>query len=193
MSSISLKQTLDRLGLKQSEFARLIGMSTRSVSLWATGESSLPGPVAAYLRVLELLPAETRAEELKRVQGRSKMIDEGLYNIEYRAKAPHCDGDELGSALAVLRNGKILGSDRWGAVFQGSYEYDQVARKNAVHLRLHVPPEGELVTGFEAGPEGAIVEVVGQFERAAPVSRAMANIAGQPLEVTMTYLGALPN
>lgn len=195
MTNLSLKEALERLGLKQAEFARLIDMSARTVSLWATGESPLPGPVAAYLRVLQLLPADTRAEEFRRVQGRSKMIDEGLYNLEYRSTV--LDGGEAdaagGSALAVLRNGKILGSDRWGAVFMGSYEFDPVSQSNAVHLRLHVPPQGQLVTGFSAGPEGAIIEVAGQFERAAPVSRAVADVAGRPLEVTMTYLGALPN
>ncbi len=195
MLNLSLKDVLERLGLKQSEFARLIEMSPRTVSLWATGESPLPGPVAAYLRVLQLLPTEARAEEFRRVQGRSKMIDEGLYNVEYRSPEQFGLGPTAasGSALAVLRNGKILGSDRWGAVFMGSYEFDPVSETNAVHLRLHIPPEGELITGFAAGPEGAIIEVAGQFERAAPVSRTVADIAGQPLEVTMTYLGALPN
>ncbi len=193
MLNTSFKETLEHLGLKQAEFARLIEMSPRSVSLWATGESPLPGPVAAYLRVLQLLPAEVRAQELRRVQGRSKMIDEGLYNVEYRFTGSHSVDADVGSALAVLRNGKILGSDRWGAVFMGSYEFDPVNETNAVHLRLHVPPQGELVTGFAAGPEGAIIEVAGQFERAAPLTRTIADIAGQPLEVTMTYLGALPN
>ena len=193
--NLSLKESLERLGLKQSEFARLIEMSPRTVSLWATGESPLPGPVTAYLRVLQLLPADVRAEEIRRVQGRSKMIDEGLYNVEYRSVSQSdCSLDDAsGSALAVLRNGKILGSDRWGAVFMGSYEFDPVSETNAVHLRLHVPPQGEVVTGFAAGPDGASIEIAGQFDRAAPVSRTIADVAGRPLQVIMTYLGALPN
>lgn len=193
MTNLRLKDTLERLGLKQAEFARLIKMSPRSVSLWATGESPLPGPVAAYLRVLQLLPADARADELRRVQGRSKMIDEGLYSVEYRSAVPCSSDGESGSALAVFRNGKILGSDRWGAVFMGSYEFDPVSEINAVHLRLHVPPRGQLVTGFAAGPEGAVLEISGQFDRAAPLARTVAEIGGKPLEVTMTYLGALPN
>lgn len=120
-------------------------------------------------------------------------MDEGLYNLEYRSSVLGASSESGGSALAVLRNGKILGSDRWGAVFMGSYEFDPVAELNSVHLRLHVPPEGELVTGFAAGPEGAIIEVAGQFARAAPVTRAVAEVAGHPVEVTMIYLGALPN
>lgn len=191
--SFRLKDSLDRLGLKQAELARLIEVSPRTVSLWATGESSLPGPVAAYLRVLQLLPAETLAQELKRVQGRSKMIDEGLYNLDYRSSVLGEGGQDGGNALAVLRNGKILGSDRWGAVFMGSYEFDPVSETNSVHLRLHVPPAGQLVTGFEAGPDGAVIEISGRFERAAPVTRTIAEVAGLPVEVTLTYLGALPN
>ncbi|MCB1513431.1 MAG: hypothetical protein KDJ18_01180 [Hyphomicrobiaceae bacterium] len=120
-------------------------------------------------------------------------MDEGLYTLDYHAAHAAGDQSSRGNALAVLRNGKILGSDHWGAVFMGSYEYDAVSETNAVHLRLHVPPGGELVTGFAAGPEGAILEISGCFGRAAPVARAIAEVAGQPLEVTMTYLGALPN
>lgn len=189
----SLKDVLDRIGLKQVELAQLVDVSARTVSLWATGETPLPGPVAAYLRVLQVLPPESRAVELRRISGRSKMIDEGLYNVEYRSSLLCSSDGDYGSALAVLRNGKILGSDRWGAVFMGSYEFDPVQETNSVHLRLHVPPQGELVTGFAAGPQGAVIDVAGQFERAAPVSRTVAEVAGQPVEVTMTYLGALPN
>lgn len=189
---LSLKEKLDRLGLRQSEFARLIDVSPRTVSLWATGEIAVPGPATAYLRVLQLLPADALSRELKRIEGRSRMMDEGLYNLEYRRGGGRCD-DEGGSALAALRNGKILGSDRWGGVFMGSYEYDPVTERNSVHLRLSVPPEGRLVTGFAAGPEGATLDVVGSFERAAPVTKAQALVAGEPIEVTMTYLGPLPN
>lgn len=191
MSHLSLKETLERLGLRQSELARLIEVSPRTVSLWATGEIAIPGPAAAYLRVLQLLPADVLARELRRIEGRSRMMDEGLYNVEYRSNA--CVDQERGSALAALRNGKILGSDRWGGVFMGSYEYDPVTERNSVHLRLSVPPEGRLVTGFSAGPEGATLDVVGSFERAAPITKAQALVAGEPVEVTMTYLGPLPN
>ncbi len=53
----------------------------------------------------------------------------------------------------------------------GSYEFDSISETNAVYLRLLVPPEGPFITGYSAGPEGAILEISGQFERAAPVTR----------------------
>lgn len=191
MANLGLKDVLERLGLKQTEFARLIEVSPRTVSLWATGESALPGPVAAYLRVLQVLPADALAGEMKRVKGRSKMMDEGIYSLEYSGGTD--DSSERGSALAALRNGKILGSDRWGAVFMGSYEFDPVTERNSVHLRLNVPPDGRLITGYAAGPEGATLDIVGSFERAAPKTTAVASLEGAELEVTLTYIGPLPN
>ena len=104
------------------------------------------------------------------------------------AAAPDGDG-----ALAVLRNGRILGSDRWGGVFMGSYEYDPVQEVSKVHVRIDVPPEGMLVTGFSAGPAGAMIDIVAEFERATPIVTTMVEVAGHPLEVQLTYIGPLPN
>ncbi|MDX2290376.1 MAG: hypothetical protein NW217_16345 [Hyphomicrobiaceae bacterium] len=188
MQNFGLRDALDRLGLKQADFARLIEVSPRTVSLWATGESALPGPVAAYLRVLVLLPTERLAGELARIKGRKKMFDEGLYSLSYGAQGL----EDRDSALAVLRNGKILGSDRLGGVFSGSYEFDESAEVNRMHVRLQVPPCGTLVTGYAVGPQGAVIDIVGAFERAAPVARTTVDVLGAPVDVQLTYLGALP-
>jgi hypothetical protein len=113
--------------------------------------------------------------------------------IDYRSAELCGEDGDCGSELAVLRDGKILGSDRSNAVFMGSYEFDPLSETNAVLLRLHVPPQGQLIAGYSAGPEGAIPEVSGQFDRTAPVARTVADVAGTPLEVTITFVGALPN
>lgn len=191
MQEQNLKHVLERLGLRQSELARLVDVSQRSVSLWATGETPLPGPVAAYLRVLLLLPAHALAVELRRLGERNKMLDEGIYGLNYKGEnMGELDGE---SALAVLRNGKILGSDRNGGVFMGSYEYDPKRELNKVHVRMQVPPDGVLVTGYSAGPDGAVLDIVGAFERASPVATTVVEVAGRPVEVQLTYLSPLPN
>ena len=134
----SLKDVLERLGLRQAELAKLLDVSARTVSLWATGETPLPGPVAAYLRVLRSAGAEVLASELRRLEGRDKMFNEGIYGVSYKGENMGLlDGD---SGLAVLRNGKILGSDRWGGVFMGRYEYDPVREHNRVHVRMQIRP-----------------------------------------------------
>lgn len=192
MRDRQLKDVLERIGLKQAELARLIGVSQRTVSQWATGDAALPGPAAAYLRVLQKLPPAALAEEFGRLEGRKLMLDEGLYGLDYWAAGLASSGNEAGAGLAVLRNGKILGSDRWGGIFEGSYAFDPVKRANTVHVRLQVPPRGELVTGFAAGPKGAMVDIVGSFVRAAPIASTVVSIEGQPVAVKLAYLGALP-
>ncbi|MEO1543723.1 MAG: hypothetical protein AAFR75_06870 [Pseudomonadota bacterium] len=191
MSDVNLKRTLKAFGLKQSEFAQLVDVSLRTVSLWASGERPLPGPVQGYLRLLALLPSETRAREFQRLEGRNNMLDDGVYALDYRGES----GGEaaIGDALAVLRNGRILGSDRWGGTFTGSYDFDAAEKSNTLHVRLAVPPGGLLVNGFSAGPDGATVEIVGQFDRAAPVSKTSVVIGGKPIDLQLTYIGPLPN
>ncbi len=187
----NLKGTLLKLGLRQSELALLLDVSPRTVSQWSTGDVTLPGPVAAYLRVLQCLSASQQAEEFARIEGRTKMLDEGIYGLSYRSG--ECCEPAADSALAVLRAGKVLGSDRWGGVFSGSYEFDNKREINTLHVRLRIPADGELVTGFTAGPEGATVDIVGAFARAAPMTTATVDVAGQPVEVQLRYLGPLPN
>jgi len=118
------------------------------------------------------------------------MLENGIYGLDYRAQNAAENG---GGALAVLRDGKILGSDPWGGVFTGIYNYDSKERLNEVRLRLDVPPEGVLVTGFCAGPTGATLDIVGTFERAAPKMATVVEVSGAPVEVQLTYLGPLPN
>src|SRR3990167_7773023 len=121
----------------------------------------------------------------------SGMLQDGLYGLHYAAA---CGGEPAGArGLAVLREGKVLGSDPWGAVFTGTYEFDAARQLNKVRLRLDVPPEGTLITGFSAGPAGATLDIVGAFERSAPETAAVIQVAGAALSVQLSYLGPLPN
>lgn len=188
---VGLKQALERLGLKQIELARLIEVSPRTVSLWATGEVALPGPVAAYLRVLQAAGPDVLAAEFARLDGRKKSFDEGVYTFSYALNGASAESG--GDALAVLRSGRIIGSDRFGGVFEGSYHYDPAQQSNLFHVRVKVPPGGELVTGFVGGPDGANLDIVATLERAAPVATATIDVAGKPVDVKLTYLGPLPS
>lgn len=191
MSEPGFKAKLERLGLRQNELARLLDVSARTVSQWARGDASVPGTVAAYLRVLEVLPPELLAMELNRLEGRKRMLDEGIYSLTCRAD--DCDQSYSDTALAVLRKGRILGSDRQGGLVTGSYEYDSVAQLNKMHVRLQVPPDGTLFNGGDAGPGGAVVDIVGAFDRATPTSHATVDLAGARVELRLIYLGPLPN
>jgi len=118
------------------------------------------------------------------------MLKDGLYGLQYLAR--HEGGADGGSALAVLRDGKILGSDPWGGVFVGSCEFDPKARLNKVRLRFDVPPDGTLITGFSAGPSGAVLDIVGAVQNPAANAATVVEVAGAPVRVELTYLGPLP-
>ncbi len=119
------------------------------------------------------------------------MLEDGIYALRFAAT--HDGEPEQGSGLAVLREGKVLGSDPLGAVFSGTYEFDSNRNLNKVRLRLDVAPDGILVTGFAAGPAGATLDVVGAFATAPRDTSAFIQIAGAPLGVQISYLGPLPN
>jgi hypothetical protein len=185
MIMTGLKLILDRLGLKQSEFAKLLGVSPRTVSLWATGEVNLPGPVQAYVRMLQVAHPSVRSAEFKRLTGAHPVIDEGLYRLMYGP-------DGCGEAVAFVRQGRVVGSDRSGARFEGTYQFDSARRTNHFHGWLHIPPAGKTVTGLAAGEGGALVEVVADVCDPGPVASAKARIGGKSIELRLAYLGPLP-
>lgn len=115
------------------------------------------------------------------------MLKNGLYDLRFQTTATEQDH---GNALAILRNGKVLGSDPWGGVFAGSCEFDAGAGQTKVRVRLDIPPDGSLITGFCAGPEGAVLDIVGAFEQATPET--VVTVAGAEVKLALTYLGPLP-
>lgn len=54
MNKDELRQALDTLGWKQSELSRKLGVTTSTVSRWATGEP-IPVWLGEYLRVMQEL------------------------------------------------------------------------------------------------------------------------------------------
>jgi len=48
-STVRITQMRDRLGLSRAEFARLLGVDTRTVYRWEAGESTPTGPAEAVL------------------------------------------------------------------------------------------------------------------------------------------------
>jgi hypothetical protein len=119
----------------------------------------------------------------------SAMLKDGLYDLSYRsveASAP-----PIGYGLASLRNGKILGSDRWGGVFSGSYRFDPNRGVGEVHVRLNAPPDGVLITGLPSGPSGLELDLVAELNRDERGTSAMVNVGGCPVAVEFSYIGPI--
>lgn len=67
MSPDEFRTALEKIDLYQVEFAHLMGVSSRAVSLWANGPVKVPGPVRAYLRLLLSIPSDQQRQELGRL------------------------------------------------------------------------------------------------------------------------------
>ncbi len=122
------------------------------------------------------------------------MLMEGIYGLSIqRVRQRRRLLDPAGEALVVLRNGTILGSGPWGGVFTGIYGEDSATGQDTVKIQIDVPPGGELVTGFTAGPSGASIDVIAAFDRAIKARRANVEIAGTPVEIAVSFLGPVPH
>jgi hypothetical protein len=115
---------------------------------------------------------------------------EGVYGLSFTAP-PQADSGERVEGLAVLRGGRVLGSDPHGGVFTGHYYYDAARGEAVIAVRLAIPPNGVLLTGLDAGPDGLLVDISGRFAPAKPVSSGVVDVAGAPIAVELRYVGPL--
>lgn len=187
-----LKLVLDRLGLKQTDFARLLDVSPRTVSLWATGEVTLPGPVKAYLRMLQFADESRRTLEFARLAAKAPAVPDGLYSLRYGPLGACLKLGDNGDGIALLKAGRIVGSDAGGGKFEGSYQFDSGRQTFHFRVWLRVPPEGQLMTGLDTGLAGSLVEVVADLKGPDPFSSTVAHVEGRPLSLKLAYLGPLP-
>ena len=176
-----LSKALHRLGLTHAEFARLAGVSPHQVHAWATSNARLPGTIRAYLLHLETSGLAGSAD-------RTHPLADGIYSIAFgnAQSGP-------GTATAVLRKGRIFGSDPEGGTFSGHYQFDSPRKLNRIDIRYLVPPGRTLVTGYYAGSEGASVDIVGEFGSLDTRPVIKLNVGCQPLDVELNYIGSLPN
>jgi len=146
MDGKSFLETLANLGASKGEFAALIGVTTRAINLWASGEREIPGPCAAYLRLLESLPMALRVQELARVRQEQQMKYDGMYAVRFAGR----DGD--GICALVLMDGCVFGHDG-GVHYDGTYQPNQLdPTRMDLDLRLTVPAGVVLVQGVPVQP-----------------------------------------
>lgn len=118
------------------------------------------------------------------------MLADGLYDLSYRS--PPTANAEQGYGVFSLRNGRILGSDRWGGVFRGEIRYDAARELARVALRFTAPAHGVLVTGLNSGPHGLALDITAELKAEETASVALVAVAGSPVAVEFSYIGPLP-
>jgi len=116
------------------------------------------------------------------------MFRNGIYRIDYRNPNDDVAADD---ALFVVRDGSIIGADRHGGVYSGS-QFRTTGALDGVRVQMTAPPGGEFVTGAIAGPDGAVVDIMSKLDPACNFQTATINVEGDPVEISVAYLGPLP-
>ncbi|MFZ0607656.1 MAG: hypothetical protein WAM75_08275 [Xanthobacteraceae bacterium] len=136
-----LRVALSSVGVTQTEFARLIGVTPRAVSLWMVGDRAIPGPVEAYAKLLQTLTPAQRQVEIAKLKERRTAMRDGMYGIEFSSVA------RWGLGVIVLDNGRAYGADAAGAKYDGDYVYDETKRLAELRLKVTFPPNVQAVFG----------------------------------------------
>jgi hypothetical protein len=112
-------------------------------------------------------------------------LPDGVYSLSYRFPA---DAEVGATGLAIVRNSDIFGSDAAGGVFKAR----QNRRTGEVRGTISLPPDGEMITGQRAGPQGMDIDV-----KAAPMAGSeglcfVVDLAGSQVAIEASYVGPLP-
>ena len=114
----------------------------------------------------------------------------GVYAIQYFREDVFVDA--VGEALAILRDGEILGSDQFGGVFEWRIVNGGGNGPDRVFVKLRIPPGGCLVTGYCVGDEGAVVDISGTLIGRNSNGGGTFEVIVEKVEVRFRYVGPAP-
>ncbi|MBX9684135.1 MAG: hypothetical protein K2X41_10135 [Hyphomicrobium sp.] len=118
------------------------------------------------------------------------MFTDGIYKIAY-AQDEQPEDAEI--ALAVVRNGAVMASDRHGGVYMGAEIQKLSETECRLFLTATVPANGVMASGFEAGPDGADLAICAVLDASSHHQRAIVAVGGATMVIDVVYLGPLPN
>jgi hypothetical protein len=191
MTTNTLKYFLQAFGLSQAAFARLIGVTPRSVMLWLSGKYEIPGPVDAYVRLLTAATEDVRLSELQRTTGTKNVMRDGLYSVFFDSTT--LAGTGFGIGALVFDGGKAYGGDPSGGKYNGDYVYDDATGIAKVRLKITFPPNSAAVFG-ESYPVEWSVDVTAEVDpRLDAGNTSFVTPHGQKVNVQYKYLHGLPD
>lgn len=141
MDKIELRNSLSKLNLSQADFAKLLDVTPRGVSLWLSGERSVPGPAEAYLNLFASLSPEQRANEMRKLSSEGRKMKDGLYSLEFQG----AQGSGLG--VLIFDSGRVFGSDAGFGKYDGSYVMNPETGLADISLRVEMPANQPSVLG----------------------------------------------
>jgi transcriptional regulator with XRE-family HTH domain len=191
MTAADLRHSLERLGLAQATFARLLGVTTRAVTLWLSEHRAVPPPVEAYLRLFNAAPNAVRIAEVQRFRESETTMRDGMYAVEYFS-------DDTGQRMAgygfvIFDAGKVYGGDPAGGSYNGEYTYDPATGFADVSIKLTFPPDGIAVFGVSLPYEWSVNATASVNVAADPGTALLTTAHGQKVGVQFRFIRALPD
>jgi hypothetical protein len=186
MGPAELRSLLTDLDLTQVDFARLVDVTPRAVNLWAMEARAIPGPVAAYCRLLNALPANLRQIEFGRLNERGTGMRDGMFGITFQGQ------QGAGMGILVFDAGRVYGSDAEGAKYDGGYVFNDGSGKADVNLKVRFPPNVLSVFGIRNPYEWAIDVSTAIDPKQNAGSVIVKTSLGHQINAQYKYLRALP-
>ncbi len=186
MTSDGLKAILVELGITQTDFARLIGVTPRAVALWMSEERTIPGPVIAYVRIMQLLPPNLRQIELNRLKQKGTNMRDGMFGISFQGQ------QGAGMGVLIFDNGRVYGTDSQGVRYDGEYLFDESSGLADVKVKVTFPPNVRAVFGTTNPYEWAF-DITTKFnpkQNSGPLT--VRTSLGQPITAQYIFLRSLP-
>ena len=137
-----LRQFLSEVEITQAEFARLIAVTSRAVSLWLSGERPIPGPVEAYLRLLGKAPPSLSQTEFNLLKQKGAAMRDGMFGIKFQGN------ESSGVGLLIFDNGRVYGTDEAGVRYDGGYVLNEKTGLADVSIRVTFPKNVRSVFGI---------------------------------------------
>jgi hypothetical protein len=187
MTTDELRLFLAETDISQADFARLVDVTPRAVTLWMSGERAIPGPAAAYVRAFKLLPLNLRQAELSRLKERGTGMRDGMFGISFQGQ------HGVGMGMLIFDAGKVYGTDVEGVRYDGEYVFNEKTGKADVKLKVTFPPNVVAVFGISNPYEWAF-DVTTSFDPKIKSGQlAVQTSIGQPLNAQYVFLRSLPD
>lgn len=185
MTPAELRAFLTEMHLSQADFARLVDVTPRAVTLWMSGERAISGPAAAYIRVFRLLPLNHRHVELSRLIEHSAGMRDGWFAISFQGP------QGAGMCILVLDGGRVYGTDKQGVRYDGEYVFDEKTGNAHVRVKVTFPPNVASVVGI-SNPYEWTLEASTTFDPIIKSGPLAVQTSMGPLKAEYVYLRTPP-
>jgi hypothetical protein len=186
ITSNDLRSILTEFELTQADFARLIGVTLRAVTLWVADERTIPGPVDAYARLLRLLPQNLRQIELNRLKQKGTNMRDGMFGISFQGQ------HGKGMGVVIFDSGKVYGTDEAAVRYDGDYIFDEASGLVEAKVKVTYPPNVRAVQGISNPYEWSIIVETKFDPRQNSGTLTLKTSLGQPLSAQYVFLRSLP-